>query len=80
MRETKLGLMSEEGRTIQSIQEAIERLKSGGYGVCMDCNNKIQEGRLEAIPYAKLCVKCKSERENYESVSAGSSPSEPEVE
>ena len=63
IREMELGLMTEEGRTIQAIQEAIERLKNGTYGVCMDCNNKIQEGRLEALPYAKLCVKCKANRE-----------------
>ena len=63
IREMELGLMTEEGRTIQAIQEAIERLKSGTYGVCMDCNEKIQEGRLEALPYAKLCVKCKAKRE-----------------
>ena len=63
IREMELGLMTEEGRTIQAIQEAIERLKSGSYGICMDCNEKIQEGRLEAIPYAKLCVKCKAQRE-----------------
>ena len=63
IREMELGLMTEEGRTIQAIQEAIERLKSGTYGTCMDCNEKIQEGRLEALPYAKLCVKCKAMRE-----------------
>ena len=63
IREMELGLMTEEGRTIQAIQEAIERLKVGTFGICLECNNKIQEARIEAIPYAKLCVKCKSERE-----------------
>ncbi len=63
LREMELSLMSEEGRTIQAIQEAIERLKSGSYGVCEECNKKIQPGRLEAIPYARMCIECKSLKE-----------------
>ena len=54
---------TEEGHRIQSIQEAIGRLKDGTYGVCMDCEKKIQPGRLDVLPHAKLCVNCKSERE-----------------
>ena len=76
IREMELSLMTEEGRTIQAIQEAIERLKGGTYGICMDCNNKIQEGRLEAIPYAKLCVKCKANREKEGAGVAHSAPNE----
>ncbi len=62
-REMGLALMTEEGHRIQAIQEAIGRLKDGTYGVCMDCEKKIQPGRLDALPHAKLCVNCKSERE-----------------
>ena len=80
IRETKLKLMSEEGKTIQAIQEAIQRLKTGEYGVCMDCDQKIQEGRLEALPYARLCVKCKSEREKKGPGPSELSPSEYVVE
>ena len=79
IREMELGLMSEEGRTIQAIQEAIGRLKNGTYGVCMDCNEQIQEGRLEALPYAKLCVKCKALRERESAGLAHSATSEPIV-
>ena len=73
IREIELGLMSEEGKTIKAIQEAIGRLKSGEYGICMDCNEKIKEGRLEAIPYAKLCINCKSKREKQGMIHGGSS-------
>ena len=63
LREMGLGVMSDEGHRIQLIREAIERLNGRGFGVCLDCSEHIQEARLEAIPYAKLCVQCKTRRE-----------------
>jgi DnaK suppressor protein len=66
IREMEIGLMSEEGRTIKLIQDAIGRLHDGSYGICSDCDEKIQAGRLEAIPYARLCINCKSRREKAE--------------
>lgn len=62
-RDTDLSLMSEEGRKIMLINEAIDRLFHGEFGICFDCGGKIAEGRLNAIPYAKLCIECKAERE-----------------
>lgn len=63
MREVELALASEEERLFMLVQEAIERLNEGAYGQCVDCGGAIGEGRLEAIPYAKLCVDCKTLRE-----------------
>ena len=63
LREMGLGVMSDEGHRIQLIREAIERLNGRDFGVCLDCSEHIQEARLEAIPYAKLCVQCKTRRE-----------------
>jgi DnaK suppressor protein len=62
-RDMGLALMTEEGKRVQAIQEAIGRLKDGTYGICMDCEKKIQPARLDALPHAKLCVQCKSEKE-----------------
>ena len=63
VRELELSLVSEEGRKINTILEAIRRLKKGEFGICEDCEEPIPEPRLEAIPYARLCVSCKSARE-----------------
>lgn len=63
MREVELALASEEERQFVLVQEAIERLHEGTYGQCIDCEEAIGDGRLEAIPYAKLCVDCKTRRE-----------------
>ena len=60
-------VLEEEGRMdeieIREVEEALERIGSGTYGKCLDCGCDIKKERLEAIPYAKYCVKCKAERE-----------------
>ena len=63
IREMNLNVMSDEGIKIQLVQEAIKRLETGKYGKCLDCRSMIENGRLDAIPYAKLCVSCKGKRE-----------------
>ncbi|MFO7820898.1 MAG: TraR/DksA family transcriptional regulator [Lentisphaeria bacterium] len=62
-RDVALSLMSEEGEKIVLIHDAVQRLIEGTYGKCIDCGGDIGEGRLEALPYAKLCIDCKSARE-----------------
>ncbi|WDE98786.1 TraR/DksA family transcriptional regulator [Lentisphaera profundi] len=64
MREINLNVMSDEGIKVQLVQQAIERLDQGKYGRCVDCREDIAEARLDALPYAKLCVGCKSTRES----------------
>ena len=65
-REIGLNVASEEGKKIFLINEALRRLEKGTYGKCIDCGSAIQSGRLDAIPYAKLCLKCKAVREENE--------------
>ena len=43
---------------IGQIKLALEQIDAGKYGVCGKCNKAIAPGRLEALPYATLCVKC----------------------
>ena len=62
-RELELQLLTEEGDVLERIDEAIERLHDGDYGICIDCSKKISDARLEVKPYAYYCVKCKSIRE-----------------
>ena len=66
LREIGLNVASEEGKKIFLIQDALKSLEKGRFGKCIDCNVPIESGRLDAIPYAKLCVKCKSVREETE--------------
>ena len=41
---------------------ALERLASGTYGRCEECEGPISEARLEAMPAARLCITCASKR------------------
>ena len=42
------------------IQEALDRVNSGTYGICLTCGKPVGEKRLEAVPHAATCVSCAS--------------------
>lgn len=52
-----------EMKRFKLIDNAIARIKTGKYGLCVKCGTRIPQSRLEAIPYAILCVECKSAEE-----------------
>jgi len=62
-REFTLTLMEREDRTLEQIEGALERIEDGIYGMCESCDAKIPKTRLNAIPYAILCVRCAARRE-----------------
>lgn len=62
-RKTLEALGSQEIKRLQLIESAIARIENKKYGVCARCSKKIPRERLEAIPYALLCIQCKSSEE-----------------
>ena len=48
---------------LNQIDNALDKIESKKYGVCAECNEPIKESRLRALPYADLCVSCKSKQE-----------------
>ncbi len=62
-REISFILTDRERDKLQAIQEALERVDDGSYGMCDSCESEIAEGRLEALPFTRLCVSCQAERE-----------------
>lgn len=62
-REISFILTDRERDKLNAIQEALERIDDGSYGICDSCEAEIAEGRLEALPFTRLCVSCQSERE-----------------
>jgi len=56
-------LGSQELRRLRLIDAALTRIQQGKYGFCMKCSKKIPHERLEAIPYALMCVECKTAEE-----------------
>ena len=53
-------LSETEGRELDQVERALEQLREGRYGVCECCGRKIPLARLQAIPHATMCVKCRS--------------------
>ena len=51
---------SQDLKRLRMIDSALTRIKQGKYGLCMKCGKKIPRERLEAIPYALMCVECKT--------------------
>ena len=62
--EFTLGLIENEEEEIRHIDEALARIEDGTYGICGSCEKTIPKSRLKAIPYAKLCIECKTDEEN----------------
>jgi len=56
-------LGSQELKRLKLIESAQTRIKQGKYGHCIKCDRPIPPERLEAIPYALMCIDCKSEEE-----------------
>jgi DnaK suppressor protein len=52
-----------ESRELANIENALERMKGGKYGLCEVCNGKIPMARLNALPYATMCIECQRELE-----------------
>jgi RNA polymerase-binding protein DksA len=54
---------SQELKRLKSIEAALTRIKQGKYGHCIKCSKRIPQDRLIAIPYALMCIECKSQDE-----------------
>src|ERR1022692_1123481 len=45
-------------RQLRLVEEALDRLDAGDYGICLACDEPIAEKRLRALPWARYCVAC----------------------
>jgi RNA polymerase-binding protein DksA len=56
MRELDGGLEENADHLLEEIEAALERIDTGTYGLCATCGRPIDSERLEAVPYATLCI------------------------
>lgn len=61
-----LRLRGREQKLLKKIEDAIERIETGTYGICESCGEKISIKRLEARPVTTLCIDCKTRQEEEE--------------
>jgi RNA polymerase-binding protein DksA len=62
-RERDLALSASATQAVEEIDRALGRMDTGSYGICERCGKKIAVARLEALPFAALCIECKSREE-----------------
>ena len=56
-------LEEHDERLLEAIDAALQRIEAGTYGKCVNCGAQIPEERLEAMPWATLCIECKRKEE-----------------
>lgn len=57
-REVAIRNLDRESSLLLDIDDALNRVADGGYGICLHCEEAIEPKRLHAIPWAKCCVPC----------------------
>jgi len=62
-REKAFMFASRDGAYLSHLDEALERITAGTFGICRVCGGEIGRERLEAVPNATMCVTCKSEED-----------------
>lgn len=60
--ELAVGLERHRRALLMEIEDALKRMENGTYGICEDCNEKIDPARLEALPWATTCLRCRAKR------------------
>lgn len=63
MAETNLTLLGPKRQELEAIEEALQRLENGSYGLCEVCGQSIEPRRLEIMPETPLCRDCMSQKE-----------------
>jgi DnaK suppressor protein len=68
-RHVALDTRSRKAMLLTEVNEALGRIRTGRYGFCQECGEPISVGRLNALPWARLCRKCQEEEETGRSAS-----------
>jgi RNA polymerase-binding transcription factor DksA len=71
VRDMDVALIVMESETLRRIDEALQRVEEGTYGICADCEGTIAEARLQALPFATLCRDCQEREESDSGARAG---------
>ncbi len=68
-REKQFLFASKEGRYLWHVNEALRRLYESPkkFGICQECGEPVGFERLDALPHARLCIKCKAKEEDGDS-------------
>jgi len=57
-----LALKQTDTKLLRAIDEALQRVETGTFGICMDCEEPIPTARLDAVPWTRVCINCKEKQ------------------
>lgn len=64
-REIALTALSRSSEIRALVEQAIERIDAGGFGVCQACEEPSNEPRMRAVPWARFCIACQERAEGF---------------
>tara|TARA_Y100000588_G_scaffold391790_1_gene501485 strand:+ start:528 stop:857 length:330 start_codon:yes stop_codon:yes gene_type:complete len=56
----QLKIKQTDAKILQAIEEALSRIENKTYGICRDCGENVAPARLNAIPWTRVCIGCKT--------------------
>ena len=59
-----VSVINTDWETAKAVEQAMDLLQTGEYGICQKCGEPINPKRLEAIPWTTLCVSCKESQDS----------------
>lgn len=62
-KEFLFGMTNTDRTILNLIDNALKRIQADEYGVCANCQDEMQQKRLEAVPWAKHCISCQEKME-----------------
>lgn len=62
-KELLISMSANDRKLLDLIDESLSRIEAGEYGDCVNCGEPVQEKRLEAVPWARYCLKCQDLQE-----------------
>jgi DnaK suppressor protein len=65
-RELAIRNLDRESNLLRNVKSALGRIHDDSYGVCMHCEEDIKPKRLEALPWAKYCIRCQEAADRHE--------------
>lgn len=64
-RDVLLNLSETQRQKIRDIDAALDRLAQGVYGICIRCEEEIDQRRMEVRPFSRYCIECKTDVEKF---------------
>ena len=62
-KEFLFGQTNHDRAMLQLVEDALKRMKENAYGMCVNCQEEVQQKRLEAVPWARHCIACQEKQE-----------------